>query len=151
MESQTVTVSFKKRSRVQILYNCGRGDDPKAIERLRRLARSILKRCSPEDIVAEEPSDNLQALARGGGRYIVCMPVHRGSEVDLEVVSRPGRYQPVTDTLQVKEVTVGDGERRRRYVVCYNPKEVERQRLTVLNSSHKHPKSVQQARLEPHS
>ena len=30
----------KKRSRVRILYNCGRADDPKATERLRRLARS---------------------------------------------------------------------------------------------------------------
>ena len=38
----------KKRSRVRILYNFGRADDPKATERLRRLARSILKRCSPE-------------------------------------------------------------------------------------------------------
>ena len=73
-------------------------------------------------------ADNLEALARGGGRYIVCMPVHRGSEVDREVVSRPGRYQPVTENLRVKEVTVGEGERRRRYVVCYNPLEAERQR-----------------------
>ena len=40
----------KKRSRVKILYNCGRSDDPKATERLRRLARSILKRCSPEEL-----------------------------------------------------------------------------------------------------
>ena len=56
------------------------------------------------------------------------MPVHRGSEVDTEVVSRPGRYHPVTDTLQAKEVWVGDGERRRRYVVCHNPKEAARQR-----------------------
>ena len=29
--------------------------------------------------------------------------------------------------LEVKEVTVGDGERRRRYVVCYNPEEAARQ------------------------
>ena len=42
----------KKRSRVRILYNCGRADDPKATERLRRLARSILKRWSPEELVA---------------------------------------------------------------------------------------------------
>ena len=45
----------KKRSRVRILYNCGRADDPKATERLRRLARSILKRCSPEELVAADP------------------------------------------------------------------------------------------------
>lgn len=72
--------------------------------------------------------DNLAQLTRGGGRYIVCMPVHRGGEVDRQVVSRPGRYRPVAENLQVKEVTVGNGERRRRYVVCYNPQEAERQR-----------------------
>jgi hypothetical protein len=33
-----------------------------------------------------------------------------------------------SDNLQVKEVWVGSGERRRRYVVCYNPQEAERQR-----------------------
>ena len=44
----------KKRSRVRILYNCGRADDPKATERLRRLARSILKRGSPEELAAAD-------------------------------------------------------------------------------------------------
>ena len=37
---------------MRILYNCGRADDPKATERLKRLARSILKRCSPEELAA---------------------------------------------------------------------------------------------------
>ena len=73
-------------------------------------------------------AQNLRTLARGGGRYIVCMPVHPGGEVDKEVVSRRGRYREVTENLQVKEVVVGDGERRRRYVVCFNPREAERQR-----------------------
>jgi transposase len=71
---------------------------------------------------------NLETLARGGGKYILCMPIHRGGEVANAVVTRPGRYQKVADNLEVKEVTVGDGERRRRYVVCYNPQEAERQR-----------------------
>ena len=47
---------IKKRSRVRILYNCGRADDEKAVERLRRLARSILKRCSPEELVRADPA-----------------------------------------------------------------------------------------------
>ncbi len=72
-------------------------------------------------------AENLTTLARSGGQYIVCMPIHRGGEVATEVVTRPGRYQHVAENLQVKEVVVGDGERRRRYVVCYNPQEAERQ------------------------
>jgi len=55
------------------------------------------------------------------------MPIHRGGEVAQQVVTRPGRYQKVAENLEVKEVTVGDGERRRRYVVCYNPEEAARQ------------------------
>ena len=73
-------------------------------------------------------ADNLRALAAGGGRYIVCMPVHRGGEIEREVMGRRGRYRAVAENLQVKEVVVGDGERRRRYVVCFNPREAERQR-----------------------
>lgn len=71
---------------------------------------------------------NLETLARGGGKYILCMPIHRGGEVAQEVITRPGRYQKVADNLEVKEVSVGEGERRRRYVVCYNPEEAERQK-----------------------
>jgi hypothetical protein len=43
------------------------------------------------------------------------------------VLTRPGRYRPVAGNLQVKEVVVGEGERRRRYVLCLNPEEAERQ------------------------
>lgn len=71
---------------------------------------------------------NLAHLTRGGGRYIVCVPVHPGGEIDRAVLSRPGRYQTVAENLQVKEVVVGHGERRRRYAVCYNPQEATRQR-----------------------
>lgn len=71
---------------------------------------------------------NLRTLSLGGGKYIVCMPVTRGGEVSVEVVTRAGRYSEVAGNLRVKEVIVGDGERRRRYVVCHNPEEERRQR-----------------------
>jgi hypothetical protein len=76
-------------------------------------------------MVSEE---NLKYLSRGGGKYIVCMPVYRGGEVDKAVLTRPGRFQEVAENLRVKEVVVGDGERRRRYVICHNPQEKKRQR-----------------------
>jgi transposase len=72
--------------------------------------------------------DNLQKLSESGGKYILCMPMRRGDEVTQEVLQRPGRYQQVADNLRVKEVVVGEGERRRRYVVCHNPEEEKRQR-----------------------
>jgi len=70
---------------------------------------------------------NLETLAKSGGRYIVCMPIHQGGEVAQEVMRRPGRFKKVADNLEVKEVVVGEGERRRRYVVCFNPDEAKRQ------------------------
>ena len=76
-------------------------------------------------MVSEE---NLHHLSGGGGKYIVCMPIHRGGEVAREVLTRPGRYREVAQNLRVKEVLVGEGERRRRYVVCHNPQEETRQR-----------------------
>jgi hypothetical protein len=76
-------------------------------------------------MVSEE---NLHHLRRGGGSYIVCMPLKRGSEVATQVTTRAGRYKKVADNLQVKEVVVGEGARQRRYVVCHNPLEVVRQR-----------------------
>jgi hypothetical protein len=72
--------------------------------------------------------DNMRTLAQGAGKYILCMPLRRGSEVVEQVITRPGRYRKIADNLYVKDVTVGDGERRRRYVVCYNPEEEKRQR-----------------------
>ena len=54
--AENVWDPIKKRSRVRIVHSCGRSDDPKATERLRRLARSILKRCAPEELVAADPS-----------------------------------------------------------------------------------------------
>jgi hypothetical protein len=65
--------------------------------------------------------DNLRKLSERGGKYILCTPMRRGDEVSNEVLQRPGRYQKVADHLRVKEVVVGAGERRRRYIVCHNP------------------------------
>jgi hypothetical protein len=72
--------------------------------------------------------DNLRHLRRGGGSYIVCMPLKRGGEVATQVTTRAGRYKKVADNLRVKEVVIGKGARQRRYVVCHNPLEVVRQR-----------------------
>jgi transposase len=73
-------------------------------------------------------AENLAALSRGLGRYILAVPMRTVKDVETEVLTRPGRYKPVADNLQVKEVWVGDGERRKRYVLCLNPEEAERER-----------------------
>ena len=72
--------------------------------------------------------ENRRKLALGGGKYILASRMRAGDEVSKKVLTRAGRYQTVAGNLRVKEVVVGDGERRQRYVVCHNPQEVERQR-----------------------
>ncbi len=103
--------------------------DVTTVERVKKDLRGWqLSRCVFVGDAGMVSKANLETLARGGGKYILCMPIHRGGEVAQEVITRPGRYQKVAENLEVKEVTVGDGERRRRYVVCYNPEEAARQK-----------------------
>src|SRR5919202_2767305 len=70
---------------------------------------------------------NRQRLSRALGRYILAVPMRKVTEVHQEVLSRPGRYRDVAHNLRAKEVYVGTGERRRRYVVCHNPDEAARE------------------------
>ena len=97
-------------------------------EAKRDLAGWRLTRCvfvGDAGMVSEE---NLRALAAGGGRYLVGQSLQAGREAYEEVLGRPGRYRDVAENLRVKEVTVGEGERRRRYAVCHNRQEAERER-----------------------
>jgi hypothetical protein len=71
---------------------------------------------------------NLDELAKGAGRYILATPIGRVKEIRDEVLSRPGRYADITPTLRAKEVVLGEGERRRRYILCLNEEEADKQR-----------------------
>ena len=71
---------------------------------------------------------NRHELAKGLGHDMLAMPMGRLTEVQPAVLSWPGRFRPVNDPLEVKAVTVGDGARQRRYIVCRNREEAERQR-----------------------
>ncbi len=54
--------------------------------------------------------------------YILGCPLRRERAVTHDILARPGRYQTVADNLEVKEVRL-DG---RRYIVCRNPIEAEK-------------------------
>lgn len=53
--AESIWDPVKRQSKIRVIYNCGRADDPAVAERLRRLARSILRRCAPEAIVSDNP------------------------------------------------------------------------------------------------
>ncbi|WP_173297513.1 IS1634 family transposase [Thermanaeromonas sp. C210] len=73
--------------------------------------------------------DNLRYLQRAGGHYIAGEKMRGGKDTVAEALARPGRYKTVRDNLEVKEVIVGDGEKRVRYILVRNPKEAEKDRL----------------------
>ncbi|MDM8538995.1 IS1634 family transposase, partial [Desulfobacterales bacterium HSG17] len=71
---------------------------------------------------------NRDELAKACGKYILACRMSSVTEIKNTVLGKRGRYTQVKDNLMAKEVIVGDGERRRRYILCYNPKEAERQK-----------------------
>jgi transposase len=82
-------------------------------------------------------ADNQKLLAKGHGRYILAVPMRKVKEVKEEVLTRPGRYKVVKENLEVKEVKVGDGACERRYILCLNHQEAEREarhRATLLEN-----------------
>jgi len=72
--------------------------------------------------------DNRKELARACGKYLLACRMSSVSQIKQDVLTKRGRYTVFKDNLHAKEVIVGDGERRKRYVLCYNPREAERQR-----------------------
>jgi transposase len=67
--------------------------------------------------------ENLRYMRRGGGHWIAGQRMRSGEAVCEAALSRPGRYRSVRDKLRVKEVSVGEGETARRFIVCHNPDE----------------------------
>jgi len=72
--------------------------------------------------------ENLRYLQRAGGHYIVGEKMRSGKGDTEEALSRKGRYSPVRDNLHLKEIIVGEGEARKRYVLVYNPQEAKREK-----------------------
>ncbi len=107
----------------------GNTSDVTTIEHVKEQLRGWkLGRCVFVGDAGMNSDENRRTLALGGGKYILASKMRGGDEVTKEVLTRPGRYKEIADNLRVKEVFVGEGERRRRYVICHNPKEEERQR-----------------------
>ncbi len=71
---------------------------------------------------------NLAELAKGAGHYILATPLGRMAELRDEILSHPGRYGEIAANLKAKEVVIGAGERRRRFILCRNDEEAVRQR-----------------------
>jgi transposase len=72
--------------------------------------------------------ENLRYLTRAGGHWIAGEKMRDGSPDAKAALARQGRYRSVRENLRVKEVTLPDGEPGKRFVVCHNPAEADRDR-----------------------
>jgi hypothetical protein len=72
--------------------------------------------------------ENLRYLTRAGGHWIAGERMRDGSPDAHAALARQGRYQTVRDNLRVKEVLVGEGDAAKRFIVCHNPAEADRDR-----------------------
>ena len=72
--------------------------------------------------------DNRQELARACGKYLLATRMASVTEIKRDILSKRGRYTVIKDNLHAKEVIIADGEMRKRYILCFNPKEAKRQR-----------------------
>ena len=71
--------------------------------------------------------NNRSELAKACGKYLLACRMASVADIKREVLTKRGRYTVFKHNLHAKEVIVGDGERRKRYILCYNPKEAKRQ------------------------
>jgi hypothetical protein len=70
----------------------------------------------------------------GGGHYILAEKLRNTNSEAAAALARPGRYRTVAGNLRVQEVQVAtdgdgngdDGTRTRRFVVCHNPEQADR-------------------------
>jgi hypothetical protein len=69
--------------------------------------------------------ENRNYLQRAGGHYIIGEKLRQGT-ANRNALARQGRYRVVEEGLHVKQVWVGEGETRRRFVVCRNLEEARR-------------------------
>jgi transposase len=74
--------------------------------------------------------ENRVILQRAGGHYILGEKLRDSQAAHKEALSMPGRYQKVRDNLEVKEIVVGEGERRRRFVLVFNPEQAQKDKAT---------------------
>lgn len=68
--------------------------------------------------------ENRRNLQRAGGQYILGEKL-RGTKINEKALNRGGRFKVVKENLHIKEVFVGEGSGRRRFVIAYNPEQAE--------------------------
>jgi transposase len=109
----------------------GNTQDMTTVERVKKdLTGWKLSRCIWVMDRGMNSEENRTSLQQAGGHYILGEKLRDEQGVHQEALARRGRFQKVKDNLEVKEVVVGQGERRRRFVLVHNPEEAKKDKAT---------------------
>lgn len=109
----------------------GNTQDMTTVEKVKKdLAGWKLSRCIWVMDRGMNSEENRVILQQAGGHYILGEKLRDRQGVHKEVLSRRGRYRKVKENLEVKEVMVGQGERRRHFVLVYNPEQAKKDQVT---------------------
>ena len=74
--------------------------------------------------------ENRLVLQKAGGQYIIGEKLRDNQEVHKEVLAKRGRYLKIRENLEIKEVIIGGGEKRRRFILVHNPEEAKKDKAT---------------------
>jgi transposase len=91
------------------------------LERVRRFKFGRCLFVCDRGMVSEE---NLKKIEEAEYEYLVGVRLRKLKEVRDKVLGSRGRFQKVDDTLEVKEVLLGE----KRYIICRNPDEADHDR-----------------------
>jgi len=109
----------------------GNTQDMRTVEMVKRdLQGWKLSRCIWVMDRGMNSEENRIILQKAGGHYILGERLRDAQGSHKEALSCRGRYHEIRENLKVKEVIIGKGERRRRFVVVYNPEQARKDRAT---------------------
>jgi transposase len=74
--------------------------------------------------------ENRLVLQKAGGQYILGEKLRDNQEIHQEVLAKRGRYLKIRENLEIKEVIIGGGEKRRRFILVHNPEEAKKDKAT---------------------
>jgi len=109
----------------------GNTQDMSTVERIKTdLLGWKLSRCIWVMDRGMSSEENRIVLQKAGGHYILGEKLRDSQAAHKEALSFQGRYQKVRENLEVKEIVVGEGERRRRFVLVFNPEQAKKDKAT---------------------
>ena len=108
----------------------GNTQDVTTVEKVKKdLSGWKLSRCVWVMDRGMNSEQNRAILQQAGGHYILGEKLRDHQEVHEEALRYRGPFHKVRENLKVREILVGQGERRRRFVLVHNPEQAKKDRV----------------------